>query len=193
VPQILCIVPPLTLGGQANAASKEEAEQLRARDSLFARFLDDMQRMNISLAEFLDHVFNPDNAFAFNWRWTGFFSHSLIVERIFGYWTSSKYNQTTRNFMHEWATKHVAKKVYSEARAITASGILNKAKKVVNEWFFLDFSLANLAQTLRERAPTAFTVFDSFLTTARQKSQATEAFMKKKELVWTSRLEFCLS
>ena len=150
---------------------------------MFAKFLDDMQKMGVTLAEFMEHVFNPDNTFTANWRWNGFFFHQPLVERIFGYWTSSRYNQTTRNFMHDWATKHVAKKVYSEARAITTSGILSKAKKTINEQFFLDFSLANLTQSLRERAPTAFAIFDSFSTTTRQKAQAKEAFMKKKELV----------
>ncbi|KAF8218134.1 hypothetical protein K438DRAFT_1702685 [Mycena galopus ATCC 62051] len=142
-----------------------------------------MHNMDVSLADFLDHVFNPDNSFTLNWRWNGFFFHRALVERIFGYWTSSRYNHTTRNFMNEWATKHVAKKVYSEATAITVSGILSKTKKVVNERFFLDFSLANLTKSMRERAPTAFAIFDSFSTTTRQKSQAKEASMKKKELM----------
>ncbi|KAF8196897.1 hypothetical protein K438DRAFT_1906287 [Mycena galopus ATCC 62051] len=158
-------------------------KQSKRQQTLAAKFLDEMHKTDVSLAEFMDHVFDPDNTFTADWRWNGFFFHRALVERIFGYWTSSRYNHTTRNFMHEWATKHVVKRVYSEARAITISGILNKAKKAVNERFFLDFSLANLTQSLRERAPTAFAIFDSFSTTTRQKTRAKEAFMKKKELM----------
>jgi hypothetical protein len=105
------------------------------------------------------------------------------VERIFGYWTTSKYNASTRAFIDDWAKQHVAKKVYTEGGAITSSGILSKAKKVVNEQFFLGFNLAQLTDTLRAMAPFAFAIFDAFSTTTRQLNQATTAFLRKKEIV----------
>jgi hypothetical protein len=120
----------------------------------------------------------------------GFFAHQAIVTRIFGYWNTSKYNQSTRDFIHRWATNHVAKTVYSEARAVTVSGLLSKSKKTVNERFFLDFSLSDLTAAIRLKAPTAFAVFDSFSTTARQKARASPAFMQKKELVCSYRFSF---
>ncbi|KAF8205369.1 hypothetical protein K438DRAFT_1918070 [Mycena galopus ATCC 62051] len=169
-----------TLAAKADAAEEMKEDKLHAWNSLFTKFLDEMHNMDVSLADFLDHVFNPDNTFTLDWCRKGFFFHCALLTQIFGYWTSSRYNHTTRNFMHEWATKHVAKKLYLEARANTVSGI---AKKTVNEQFFLNCSLANLTQSLRERALTAFAIFDSFSTTTHQKAQAKEASLKKKELM----------
>jgi hypothetical protein len=108
---------------------------------------------------------------------------TTLVERIFGYWTTSKYNASTRAFIDDWAKHHVAKKVYTEAGSITNSGILSKAKKIVDEQFFLSFNLAQLTSTLRAMAPFAFAIFDAFSTTTRQLNQATTAFLRKKEIV----------
>jgi hypothetical protein len=110
------------------------------------------------------------------------------VERILGYWTTSKYNATTQAFIDEWAKEHVAGKVYTEARSITNSGILSRAKKVINEQFFLDFNLTQLTETLRTMAPFAFTIFDAFSTTAHQLSQLKPAFRQRKEIVSSLRL-----
>jgi hypothetical protein len=63
------------------------------------------------------------------------------------------------------------------------SGILSKTKNIVNERFFLDFSLTDLVRTIRGMAPTVFKVFDSFSTTTRQLNKASEKFLEKKELV----------
>ncbi|KAJ7102520.1 hypothetical protein B0H15DRAFT_768975 [Mycena belliarum] len=165
----------------------ERAQDRISRTQLFEKYLEDMQRDKVSLAEFLEHVFDPENKSSVDWRWKGdspgFFAHQSIVTRIFGHWSTSKYNQSTRDFIHRWATKHVEKKVYSEARAVTRSGLLSKSKKTINEQFFLDFGLSNLTAAIRQMAPTAFTIFDSFSTTARQKAHASEAFMQKKELM----------
>ncbi|KAJ7934603.1 hypothetical protein B0H13DRAFT_2305373 [Mycena leptocephala] len=163
---------------------EEEARAvLLARTEMFDRFLDEMHTNNVSVAHFMDYVFNPANKFDADWRWKGFFAHRPRVERIFGYWTTSKYNATTRAFIDEWAKEHVAGKVYTEARSITNSGILSRAKKVINEQFFLDFNLTQLTETLRTMAPFAFTIFDAFSTTARQLSQVKPAFRQRKEIM----------
>ncbi|KAK6991557.1 hypothetical protein R3P38DRAFT_3331712 [Favolaschia claudopus] len=148
---------------------RQRAEQQRQKtrlskreQKLFDKFLEDMKADDISLAEFLDHS---------------------VVERIFGYWTTSKYNQSTRNFLHNWATSQVSKAALGESRVITKSGILNKTKKAINESFFVDFSLTNLVHTIRGMAPTVFKILDSFSTTTRQLKSATEKFLKKKELM----------
>ncbi|KAJ7082950.1 hypothetical protein B0H15DRAFT_803079 [Mycena belliarum] len=167
----------------ANHERQREQERIRTRIEVFTKVLVDLKRHDLSLAEFLDHVFDPENKFDDDWRWKGFFAHKPLVERIFGYWTTSRYNQTTRNLVHEWAISQVTKTVYSEARAITVSSILSKSKKIINEQFFLNFSLSQLTKTIRGLAPTAFAIFDSFSTTARQKAQRTAAFMQKKELM----------
>ncbi|KAK7013469.1 hypothetical protein R3P38DRAFT_3206790 [Favolaschia claudopus] len=169
------------LEAEKRAELEKEKRRLR-RNQMFDDFLKEMKENDISLAEFLDHVFNPETQLNSDWRWRGFFAHQTIVERIFGYWTTSRYNQTTRSFLHNWATNHVSRVVFTESRAITQSGILNKTKKAVNERFFIDFSLANLAHTIRGMAPTVFRVFDSFSTTTRQLKSATEKFLAKKEL-----------
>jgi hypothetical protein len=142
-----------------------------------------MKDNGISLAEFLDYIFNSATKLNWDWRWRGFFTHQNIVARIFGYWTRSEYNITTRSFLHNWALDQVSKVAATESRAITHSGILSKTKKTINERFFLDFSLTNLVRTIRDRAPTVFKVLDSFSTTTRQLNQASEKFLQKKELV----------
>ncbi|KAK7027796.1 hypothetical protein R3P38DRAFT_3315316 [Favolaschia claudopus] len=162
---------------------RQKTRLLKREQKLFDKFLEDMKADDISLAEFLDHVFNPETRLKSDWRWRGFFAHQSVVERIFGYWTTSKYNQSTRNFLHNWATSQVSKAALGESRVITKSGILNKTKKAINESFFVDFSLTNLVHTIRGMAPTVFKILDSFSTTTRQLKSATEKFLKKKELM----------
>ncbi|KAJ6564025.1 hypothetical protein B0H19DRAFT_1067626 [Mycena capillaripes] len=167
---------------ELQAELAEEKKRIRQRE-VFDNFLTEMKANDISLAEFLDYVFDPETKLNTDWRWRGFFAHQGIVERIFGHWTTSKYNQTTRAFLHNWATSHVSSVAYTESRAITQSGILSKTKKVVNERFFLDFSLTDLVRSIRGMAPTVFKVFDSFSTTTRQLNKASEKFLEKKELM----------
>ncbi|KAK7049041.1 hypothetical protein R3P38DRAFT_3307636 [Favolaschia claudopus] len=119
---------------------RQRAEQQRQRqrllnreEKIFDKFLNEMKENDISLAEFLEHVFDPDIKLNSDWRWRGFFAHQSVVERIFGYWTTSKYNISTRSFIHNWATNLVSKTAARESRAITESGILAKTKKTVNE------------------------------------------------------------
>ncbi|KAJ7742551.1 hypothetical protein B0H16DRAFT_1323267 [Mycena metata] len=161
----------------------EELAMQRARKDIFDNFLAELQVNDISVAEFADYVFNPENKFDADWRWRGFFARRPLVEQIFGYWTTSKYNITTRAFLDEWAQDHIARKVYSEGQAITKSGLLSKAKKVVNEAFFLDFNLETLTDSMRRMAPFAFAILDVFSTTARQLSQMTPRFLQKKEMM----------
>ncbi|KAF8155239.1 hypothetical protein K438DRAFT_1777780 [Mycena galopus ATCC 62051] len=165
------------------AAKKADLEAQAKMLRHFRQFLADMKANDISLADFLDHVFNPETKLSSDWRWRGFFAHQNTVARIFGYWTTSKYNLSTHTFLHNWATDCVSKAASTESRAITRSGILKKTKKIVNEQFFLDFSLTNLAHTIRGMAPTVFKVFDSFSTTTRRLRKGTQKFLEKKELM----------
>ncbi|KAK7033871.1 hypothetical protein R3P38DRAFT_3186109 [Favolaschia claudopus] len=167
---------------ERQAELDKEKDRLR-RLQIFDKFLNEMKENDISLAEFLEHVFDPNIKLNSDWRWRGFFAHQNVVERIFGYWTTSKYNLSTRSFIHNWATNLVSKTAASESRAITESGILAKTKKTVNEKFFLDFSLTNLSQSIRGMAPTMFRILDSFSTTTRQLKNATQKFLDKKELM----------
>ncbi|KAJ6481450.1 hypothetical protein C8R47DRAFT_1134462 [Mycena vitilis] len=157
-------------------------EKLR-REQFFDTVLSDMAAANYSFAEFLDYVFNPATRLNTDWRWRGFFQHRAMVDQIFGYWTSAKYPATSRAIVHEWATGLVARTASSEAQAITSSGTLSKAKKVVDEQFFLSYSLAGLTATLRGMAPIAFRILDAFSSTARQHQENTAAGLHRKELV----------
>jgi hypothetical protein len=150
-----------------------------------------MKANGVSLADFLEYIFNPATKLNSDWRWRGFFSHQNIVARIFGYWTTSEYNPTTCTFLHNWATNHVSRAAFTESRTITCSGILSKTKKIINEQFFLDFSLTNLVRTIRGMAPTAFRVFDNFSTTTRQLNKLSKKFLEKKELVSESFIPQC--
>jgi hypothetical protein len=169
---------------RAHKKAELEAEKRRLlQEQLFDKFLGQLKTNEISLAEFFDHVFNPETKLNSDWHWRGFFAHQNTVQRVFGYWTTSKYNRSTREFLQEWANEHVSKTASAEARAITQSGILSKSKKVVNERFFLDFSLAELTRTLRGMAPTMFRVLNTFASTPHQLKRASERFLEKKELV----------
>jgi hypothetical protein len=136
-----------------------------------------------SLADFLDHVFNPDRKFAFDWRWKGFFAHKVTVRRILEYWTTSKYSQTARTVVLDFATSLVERTVGRESRRITQSEILQKRKKIVNEEFFLKYSLSDLTNSLRQLAPRMFQILDAFSTTRRQVRDLSPAWFKKKNLV----------
>ncbi|KAJ7679242.1 hypothetical protein DFH06DRAFT_975213 [Mycena polygramma] len=157
-------------------------EKLR-REQFFDTVLGDMAVAKYSFAEFLDYVFNPATKLNTDWRWRGFFQHRAMVEQIFGYWTSAKYPATSRAIVHDWATGLVAHTASSEAQAITSSGTLSKAKKVVDEQFFLSYSLAGLTATLRGMAPIAFRILDAFSSTARQHQRNTAAGLRRKELL----------
>ncbi|KIM45741.1 hypothetical protein M413DRAFT_24873 [Hebeloma cylindrosporum] len=80
-----------------NRANEHEEARLtyesarEARRSDFEEVLELLKEKGMSLAEFLDYVFNPINELNDDWRWLGFFKHQAIVMRILGYWTTSSY------------------------------------------------------------------------------------------------------
>ncbi|KIM45742.1 hypothetical protein M413DRAFT_24874 [Hebeloma cylindrosporum] len=70
-----------------------------------------------------------------------------------------------------------------EAGAISREGILSKTNKVINEAFFLDYSISGLTSTLRSLAPNFFSLLDAFSITSRQKSQLSEKWAEKKRIM----------
>jgi hypothetical protein len=161
------------------AKDREDAECSEVFDDILAN----LQQRRYSLADFLDYVFNPANTHAFDWRWKGFFAYREAVERILGYWTTARYNNTTCTFINGWAISHVKKVTAKESAKTTESGILRKTTKDVNEDFFLSYSLAGLTKTLRELAPNTFAVLDAISTTPRQVQKLSDEWFKKKEIV----------
>jgi hypothetical protein len=137
-----------------------------------------------SLADFLDHIFDPDRKFVFDWRWKGFFAHQTTVRRIFEYWTTSKYSKTARTIVLDFAASLVERTVGQESRQVTRSALLQKRKKIVNEDFFLKYSLSDLTNDLRGLAPRMFQILDAFSTTKRQMRDMSAAWFKKKNLVF---------
>ena len=92
------------------------AENDRMRKALFLDDVADMLQEKLtergySLADFLDHIFNPDRKFVFDWRWKGFFAHKTTVQRILEYWTTSKYSQTARALVLDFATSLIERTV----------------------------------------------------------------------------------
>ncbi|KAJ7191551.1 hypothetical protein GGX14DRAFT_600299 [Mycena pura] len=162
---------------------KVAEKQRLLREQHFDKLLAELASAGYTLAELLDYVFNPATKLASDWRWRGFFKHRAHVERIFGYWTSSGYSDRAHATVYEWAASLVSKQASTEAQSITRSGILSKSKKVVNEEFFLNYSLAGLTATLREVAPTAFRIFDAFSSTTRQLRVTSADGLQKKELL----------
>ncbi|KAJ7264138.1 hypothetical protein C8J57DRAFT_1624548 [Mycena rebaudengoi] len=88
-----------------------------------------------------------------------------------------------RTFVWDWAYGLVKALVAKESRKITASGMLNKSKKTVNEDFFLKYSLTGLSRKLRELSPLAFGIFDAFSSTARQRKENSKLFQKKRDVL----------
>lgn len=124
------------------------------------------------------------NKHLFDWRWSGFFAQKDLVKKILGYWTTSSYSRTARALVQEWATGLVSQTVEKESRSITKSGMLQKRKMVVNEDFFLKYSLTNITRSLRAIAPSAFLIFDAFSATKRRSGiQNTEAWCERNEIV----------
>jgi hypothetical protein len=167
----------------------ESAEEARVSD--FEEVLELLKEKGISLAEFLDYVFNPTNDLSDDWRWLGFFKHRTLVLRILGYWTTSSYSVTVRNLVEGWVTGQAQKIASEEARVISRKGILSKANKVINEDFFLGYSISGLTSTLRSLAPVFFSMLDAFSTTSRQKSNLSEKWAEKKRIVsssWSQKL-----
>lgn len=130
-----------------------------------------------------DHIFNPNRKFKFDWRWKSFFAHKSKVRKIFEYWTTSKYPPAVRSMVLDFATSVVAKAVREESRAVTDSKMLQKRKMEVNEEFFLKYSLQDLTNRLREKAPSIFRVLDAFSTTPRQLREMSAAWFRRKNIV----------
>jgi hypothetical protein len=121
----------------------KKKEQIR-REKYFDDVLNEMKTKHHSFAQLLEYIFNPVNKHPFDWRWSGFFSQKDLVKKIFGYWTTSSYSQTARALVHDWATGLVSRTVEKESRSITKSGLLQKRKMVINEDFFLKYSLTSI-------------------------------------------------
>ncbi|KAJ7036838.1 hypothetical protein C8F04DRAFT_1181176 [Mycena alexandri] len=168
---------------QARVAQIALEKRALLRAHLFDKVLDDISAGGFSFAEFAEYVFDPDTKLKTDWRWRGFFQQKATVEHIFGYWSSSRYNTSTRATVLDWAISLVAANASAEAQGITSSGILSKSKKVINEEYFLGYNLAGLTATLRGMAPIAFRILDAFSTTPRQLRENSAAGLRRKELL----------
>ncbi|KAF8173450.1 hypothetical protein BJ912DRAFT_1024853 [Pholiota molesta] len=164
-------------------AENEKAEKEHTKELLFDEVLKTFQQAGISLADFLHYVFKPTSKHVFDWKWRGFFRDQETVKAIFGYWTTSEYNKTTRTFIKDWILGQAEKVIAQESRVITEANILRKSSMVINEDFFLNFSLESITNQLRELAPAAFGLFDAFSTTGRQKRELKAKSRRKQKLV----------
>lgn len=167
----------------ADKAELEAAKEVKLKETFFDKILELLQKKGITLAEFLKYVFNPNTWHVFDWKWQGFFRQKDTVKEIFGYWTGAGYNSTTHTFITDWVVEQAKKIVGQESRAISESNMLRKTSMTVDETFFLDYSLENITLKLRSLAPKAFSLFDAFSTTQRQKRELKERSRKKQELV----------
>jgi hypothetical protein len=170
-------------GSRLFKAAEEKLEKEHARELLFNDILDTLQRAGANLADFLKYVFKPDTQRVFDWKWQGFFQNQETVKEIFGYWTSTDYNQTTRTFINHWVISQAKLIIGQESKAISDSKILRKTSMVVDEEYFLGYSLESITNRLRTLAPGAFALFDAFSTTDRQKRELKEKSRRKQELV----------
>lgn len=151
--------------------------------SAFERALDILQDSSCTLADFLEHVFNPENPSSHDWCWQGFFKNKPLVRKILGYWTASTSSISARALLREWAVEQAGKAVAEEAKGICKDGVLSKANKVIDEHFFLDYSLLSLTQYLKALAPMFFSILDAFSVTTRQRNQLTDKWKETKLMV----------
>ena len=170
-------------GSRLIKAAEKKAEKERARELLFDDILDTLQKAGANLADFLKYIFKPDTQWVFDWKWQGFFQNQETVKEIFGYWTMTDYNQTTRTFISDWIISQAKQIIGQESKAIFDSKILHKTSMVVDKEYFLDYSLESITNRLRTLAPGTFALFDAFSTTERQKRELKEKSLRKKELV----------
>ncbi|PPQ92857.1 hypothetical protein CVT25_004345 [Psilocybe cyanescens] len=164
-------------------AEEEELQKQHTQEALFDEVLQTFQNAGITLADFLQYIFKPDTKHVFDWKWRGFFQHQDTVKKIFNYWTTSEYNKTTRTFIRDWVLDQARKIVSQESTIISESANLRKTSKAIDEEYFLAFSLESLTEQLRKLAPGAFSLFDAFSTTDRQKKELKEKSRKQQELV----------
>lgn len=106
--------------------------------------------------------------------------HGSTLSDFLEYLATTK---TTRTTVLQWATGEVKATVASESAIITKLKIVRKSGKVIDEAFFLDYSLSDLTTELRGLAPTMFTICDAFSMTPRQERTISNTWLKKKELV----------
>ena len=170
-------------GSRLIKAAEEKAQKEHARELLYDSILETLQKAGVSLADFLKYIFKPDTRRVFDWKWRGFFQHQETVKEIFGYWTTTDYNQTTNTFIADWVISQAKLIVGQESKAISDAKILHKTSMVVDEDYFLDFSLESITERLRKLAPGAFALFEAFSTMDRQKRELKEKSRKKQELV----------
>ncbi|KAF8968229.1 hypothetical protein BDZ97DRAFT_1916079 [Flammula alnicola] len=163
-------------------AEEERIMKINSRNKVFKDILGTLQQRGYSLAEFLHYVFNPSTLHIFDWRWRGFFRNKETVKEILNYWVSG-YNDSTNTLMETWILEQTEAIVRQESKAITDSGMLRKTTRVVDEDFFLGYSLASMTRQLREMAPRSFQLFDAFSTTRRQEREMKEKSRQRQELI----------
>lgn len=163
-------------------------EQARQRKiSVFNSALELLEEGDCSLAEFLEHIFNPATpALAYDWKWQGFFKHKSLVCQIFRHWTSTKSSTPGgRQVVDGWVMERAAEIANKEAAAISKAGFLSKTKKIINEKFFLDYSIEGLTNQLEAKAPVFFEIVKAFSMTPRQNIELTGKWLAKKRVVRT--------
>jgi hypothetical protein len=147
------------------------AEEEGAQELLFNDILETLQKGDANLADFLQYIFKPGTQQVFDWKWQGFFQHQETVKEIFGYWTTSDCNQTTHSFIGDWVISQAKLIVGKKSEAISDAKILHKTSMVVDEDYFLNYSLQSITDQLCKIVPGVFALFDAFSTTYRQKRE----------------------
>ena len=105
------------------------------------------------------------------------------MQKILDYWISLQYSKSVREFIQGWALGVVKKVVHGKAALIIQLSILRTMGHVVDECFFLLFSLSEITHKLCDHAPRMFELFDAFSTTMRQEWEMRDIGFERKELV----------
>ncbi|KAI0054708.1 hypothetical protein BV25DRAFT_1903821 [Artomyces pyxidatus] len=163
----------------AEATLAEEHEALKR--TTFSEIIDLLEHNELTLGEFLLHVFNPANQ-SRGWRWTHFFVRPNDVHQVLDYWVSKDNSKTAHRTIKGWMTGYMVKTVSHEADNITARGVL-RVPGDVDADFALGMDYANLAPLIQSHCPTTMKLLTSVAKTERQVRECSDVKLKQKDFL----------
>jgi hypothetical protein len=97
-------------------------------------------------------------------RWDGFFKESGLAARILNFWVSNKNSATAREEVGTWAEDYVAARIHAEAKAVTASKMLQTTGIRVDNEYVMGFSMVKVGERIASVARTTTRMLNVFAT-----------------------------
>ncbi|KAF9556932.1 hypothetical protein CPC08DRAFT_776651 [Agrocybe pediades] len=146
-----------------------------------------MKAQDIRLGQFLTFVFNPTNK---NGKlcYNQFFQFPIEMTQVLDFWLASSAGPE----LEAWAADHIAEILAKEAKAVTASKILQTQDKIVDDNMVQSFNLSSLRGKLNSLAPVGLQMLTAMSTSPRAHSEHKERRKARRELIVSSTLLTCL-